>query len=272
MAILKKHQRLTFTVVDNSAIRDPRLSWKATGLLVFLLGQSDGYKVSVAGLTKSKSDGRDAVSTGLSELEAAGYVRRRRIRNGKGQLQTLIDVAESPELFAALDSPTTDFPASDNHQKLPEKAAGLPTTDNPTSEKPTTDNPQKKSPKPTGLPTADFPASAEPTTGKPIDGFSVTKKEQAESARAVIDEEALRALALERAVRKGAHNPEGLASKILAEDRADLIGELARRREATAKASALEVCTECDERGFRWIDDDTAMPCDHQAALDTVVA
>lgn len=91
-------------------------------------------------------------------------------------------------------------------------------------------------------------------------------------ARSSDEEQALRALALERAVMKGAHNPEGLASKILAEDRSDLIDELARRREATAKASALEICTECDERGFRWVDDDTAVPCDHQAALDTVVA
>lgn len=145
MAVLKHHRRISYTVVDNAAVRDADLSWKATGLLVYLLGMPDGWRVNLTDLTNRKSDGRTAVESGLAELESAGYVVRRRIRDSRGRLRTQIDVAESPELLTeALEQPTlpiAGFPESDNQQKTPAENAGFTTAGFPESDKPTTEKP-----------------------------------------------------------------------------------------------------------------------------------
>ena len=71
-----------FTMVPNEALRNPAISWKAKGILSFLLGNADNewysYKKTITGFGK---DGELSISSGITELEKAGYLIRLRYRD-----------------------------------------------------------------------------------------------------------------------------------------------------------------------------------------------
>lgn len=67
-----------FTQIYNGALRDKRMSRRARGLLGELLTHSDGFGITVASLI-TEHEGRDAVANALKEMEAYGYLRRRRV-------------------------------------------------------------------------------------------------------------------------------------------------------------------------------------------------
>lgn len=80
-----------FYLLNKAISEDGRLSWAARGLLVYLLGKPDHWKVSVAHLRKeteqsAKPTGRDGIYAMLEELIAAGYVQREQGRNDGGRL------------------------------------------------------------------------------------------------------------------------------------------------------------------------------------------
>ncbi|MFJ8470251.1 hypothetical protein [Streptomyces swartbergensis] len=61
-----------FTQIANGLFRDNCLSYKAKGIFGYISTHQDGWQVTVAGLVRSGPDGRDAVRTGLQELETHG--------------------------------------------------------------------------------------------------------------------------------------------------------------------------------------------------------
>lgn len=84
MAILRKHQRAQYTVIDNTIFRDRELSNKALGMLCRMLSLPDGWEFSVMGLVALSNDGKSGVMSQLDELEAHGYLVRNQVRiNGK---------------------------------------------------------------------------------------------------------------------------------------------------------------------------------------------
>ena len=73
------HRSLTrerYLIVSKVAIEDNRLSWKARGILIFLLSKPDDWNVIVAYLINQSPDGRSAVMAALKELEDCGYMAR----------------------------------------------------------------------------------------------------------------------------------------------------------------------------------------------------
>lgn len=68
-----------FVLIRNEWARDRRISLKAVGLLTYLHSHEDGYELSLAQMIRDHTDGKDAVRTGLEELEATGYLRRIRV-------------------------------------------------------------------------------------------------------------------------------------------------------------------------------------------------
>jgi len=87
-----------FTQVANGLFRDSRLTYKAKGIFGFISTHRDGWRVTVAGLVRSGPDGRDAVRTGLQELETHGYLVRERLRRTTGTLGEIV--------YAITDHPT----------------------------------------------------------------------------------------------------------------------------------------------------------------------
>lgn len=70
-----------FAQIHNAALADGRLSFKARGILAFLLSRPPGWQTSVERLAKSGIDGERAVKSGLQELEKHGYLKRTRTHN-----------------------------------------------------------------------------------------------------------------------------------------------------------------------------------------------
>lgn len=91
-----------FYLLSKSISEDQRLSWGARGMLVFLLGKPDHWKVSPAHLrgetaASAKPTGRDGIYGLLDELINAGYVRREQPRSEAGVLgEVSYLVSESP--------------------------------------------------------------------------------------------------------------------------------------------------------------------------------
>ena len=97
MSIIRtKHKKHNFSIIDNSGLRDTALSWKATGMLAFLMTKPDDWLISVENLSRSKRDGKDSTVAALEELKAAGYVYFRRCRI-KGKFESEYLVFETKE-------------------------------------------------------------------------------------------------------------------------------------------------------------------------------
>ncbi|MBM5802403.1 MAG: hypothetical protein FJ077_16670 [Cyanobacteria bacterium K_DeepCast_35m_m2_023] len=93
-----------FTVVPNAILKDSRLSFRAKGLLVYILSKPDYWRTTTAHLASVGCDGKQAVQTTLRELEANGYVVRRRYQDSKtGQWRYETLVYDCPHLGTRLD-------------------------------------------------------------------------------------------------------------------------------------------------------------------------
>ena len=113
MAVLRKEKEGNFTVIDNAIFKDYRLSFKAKGLLCQMLSLPDGWNYSVDGLAKLASDKYSAISSGLKELEEAGYFRREQLySNGKFAGYEYI-ISETP-VEKNFDFPSTENPITEN--------------------------------------------------------------------------------------------------------------------------------------------------------------
>lgn len=88
---------LNYTVVHNDLIEDTRISWKARGLLMYLLSKPDHWRTSTAHLASQSPDGIHSVRTGMKELELHGYIRRLKKQNDSGQWSTTTVVFDQPQ-------------------------------------------------------------------------------------------------------------------------------------------------------------------------------
>lgn len=97
--IVRVAKRRRFTVIDNTAIEDERLSFRALGLLTYLLSKPDEWKANVAHLCERHVEGREAVRSALRDLESLGYVVRRWVRAGGAPVMEYVvfEVAQEPE-------------------------------------------------------------------------------------------------------------------------------------------------------------------------------
>jgi hypothetical protein len=83
-------------------IWDAALSWKAKGILGYIIGKPEGWKVRVADLvTRSHGlDGDTAVRSALKELRAAGYAVLEFLTDGNNALNgSVLKVSDSPVFF-----------------------------------------------------------------------------------------------------------------------------------------------------------------------------
>ncbi|WP_200939696.1 hypothetical protein [Deinococcus sp. Leaf326] len=79
-------RRVNFTMLQNSMLRNPKLSLKAKGLLGLMLSFPDDWVYHMEHIETLSDDGRDAHRSALKELLDFGYVVRQQTRNEKGHL------------------------------------------------------------------------------------------------------------------------------------------------------------------------------------------
>lgn len=85
MSIVKvKKYDCPYVQIDKRPLSDKRLSWKAKGILVYLLSKPDDWHVWVRDLAARSTDGEGAVRTGLEELFKAGYATRQQGKKENG--------------------------------------------------------------------------------------------------------------------------------------------------------------------------------------------
>ncbi|MER5749145.1 hypothetical protein [Streptomyces sp. NPDC002088] len=87
--VIHVRTRLTadFTVISN-ALAQRRGSAVTIGVAAYILSLPDGSPVSIAALCEHFTEGEILISRALRELEAAGYLERRRERLSAGQIRT----------------------------------------------------------------------------------------------------------------------------------------------------------------------------------------
>ena len=106
-----------FVQIRNDVVRDRRLSYKARGLLAYILSFPDNYRITSDALSDASDvDGRTAVLSGLAELREAGYLVTETVRDAKGTFAKRSHVFDEPQLTQETmndDFPKEGFPKSE---------------------------------------------------------------------------------------------------------------------------------------------------------------
>lgn len=98
MSIHKSTHERDFLILDNAILRSPKLSLKAKGLLAFCLSLPEDWVFTIQGLAYYTKEGVDSVRSTVKELEAAGYIQRRRRRADGRYTGMEYEIFESPQL------------------------------------------------------------------------------------------------------------------------------------------------------------------------------
>ena len=86
MVITRSKRPKHYSIIDNDLLDDKRLSFKARGLLSYMLSKPDNWRFYVEELADhSEKDGVKAIRSAIKELEEVGYMKRiqRRSKDGK---------------------------------------------------------------------------------------------------------------------------------------------------------------------------------------------
>lgn len=116
MPIIRVHSTKNYTVMSNFHLRDKNLTYKAKGMLSFMLSLPEDWDYSVNGLVSVSKENENAIKGILQELKDNGYLVIKKIKDDKGKFIYEYNIYE------------------------------IPTTINPEGEKPEVDNPEVELP------------------------------------------------------------------------------------------------------------------------------
>ena len=137
MAVFRIDKTRDYTVMANFHLRDISLSLKAKGLLSLMLSLPENWDYTTKGLAQICKDGVDSICATLKELEKAGYIQRRRVRNEMGRLTDLE--------YTILEKPIVPAPAEESPD--PKQTAQVePQPDFPEQASPHLEKPQRENP------------------------------------------------------------------------------------------------------------------------------
>lgn len=101
MKIIRKDKKDNFTTIDNAYLQNKKLSFKAKGIMTYILSLPDDWAIYIDQLIKTSKDGEGSFRSGLDELIKAGYIKRYPIIE-KGQI-----VAWQTEVYEYLEENTS---------------------------------------------------------------------------------------------------------------------------------------------------------------------
>ena len=137
MAVFRIDKTRDYTVMANFHLRDTSLSLKAKGLLSLMLSLPENWDYTTKGLAQICKDGVDSICATLKELEKAGYIQRRRVRNEMGRLTDLE--------YTILEKPIVPAPAEESPDPK-QTAQAEPQPDFPEQASPHLEKPQRENP------------------------------------------------------------------------------------------------------------------------------
>ncbi|MGD3109527.1 hypothetical protein [Streptomyces sp. YGL11-2] len=101
MTILRRNLSSGFTVLPTATVEDERLSFRARGVLVFLLAKPDNWQVRSDSIAAAGQEGRDAVRKALRELRNYGYYRVVPERQADGTFLQITEVHDTAQEWAS---------------------------------------------------------------------------------------------------------------------------------------------------------------------------
>lgn len=123
---IREKKERDFTVINNTVLKDARLSWKAKGLFCYLLSLPEDWIIYQSELLNHATDGRESLRNAIQELEQLGYLQIEKKRDGKGHFTTIYRVIENPNENAdASGKPDAENP-------IQKTRCGKPDAENPT--------------------------------------------------------------------------------------------------------------------------------------------
>lgn len=96
MAVFRVEKNKNYTVMSNYHLRDKNLSYKAKGLLSFMLSLRDDWDYSIKGLVNVSKESTKAIRSTLAELEENNYLIRERIQLENGRFDYNYHIYETP--------------------------------------------------------------------------------------------------------------------------------------------------------------------------------
>lgn len=100
-----------FARILNSVLQDERLSFRARGVMAFVLSKPDHWRHSAKRLAAGSTEGVDAIQTALRELGAFGYLSKILERTESGTLRTALIFQEQPERENPVSAPEREKPS-----------------------------------------------------------------------------------------------------------------------------------------------------------------
>ncbi|WP_223556772.1 DnaD domain protein [Lysinibacillus sphaericus] len=126
MVIFRVQKKDNYVVLDKGFLNDNRLSWRAKGLLAYMLSLPNDWLFSISDLAIRSKCGRDTTANIIKELTNAGYIHKEQGRTNLGKFGKMdLLVFETPQ-----SAPFTENQVTEN-----------PLTENPLTENPLTENP-----------------------------------------------------------------------------------------------------------------------------------
>lgn len=110
MATYRVHKNTDYTTINNKFLKRKDLSWKAKGILSYLLSLPDDWELHFNELKKNATDGKTSTRSGLDELKDSGYIIYTKTRDDKGKFVHNYDIYEIPQDI----SPNTEKQDTDN--------------------------------------------------------------------------------------------------------------------------------------------------------------
>lgn len=111
-----------YTVISNVILRDKRLSLKAKGLLITVLGLPDDWDFTIRGIVTTLKEGRDSITAAIAELVEFNYCSRTEERDETGKFIGIDYTFYEAPILSALEpiteNPITDNPPAENSPQL----------------------------------------------------------------------------------------------------------------------------------------------------------
>ncbi len=117
-----------FARVSKKMLADERLTFRAKGILSYLLGKPRDWKVRIKDVVNQGPEGIDAIRAGLMELRRTGYAMLRKEKNEDGTIKAWVwKVSSKPKYPPELDRPQLVKPT--HTKKEPTKNESLKSPD-----------------------------------------------------------------------------------------------------------------------------------------------
>ncbi|MGM2725165.1 DnaD domain protein [Bacillus cereus group sp. Bce009] len=121
MGIIRVKKDSNYSVINNTGLKDERLSWKAKGILAYALTLPDDWTFHISELARHAKDGEDSLRTGFKELKELGYVKRYPVRDGNTKKIARWDteIYETPQRdMPQMENPDVVKPYEENQKLL----------------------------------------------------------------------------------------------------------------------------------------------------------